>query len=55
LDIHAVVSEQQQVDDVVDRLRKANISLLSMNRRDMTLEEAFMRIVEEDAARGDQR
>jgi ABC-2 type transport system ATP-binding protein len=54
LDIHAVITEQQRVDDLVDRLRTANISLLSMNRRDMTLEEAFMRIVKEDAPAEDQ-
>jgi len=50
LDIHAVVPEQAQVDHVVDRLRRDGISLISMNRRDFTLEEAFLRIVEDDAA-----
>ncbi len=51
LDIHAVVPEQEQVDRVVDRLRRNGISLVSMNRRDFTLEEAFLRIVEEAAGR----
>jgi len=53
LEIHAAVAEQCQVNQVVDRLRTQNISLLSMHRRDMTLEEAFLRIVEQSAVRKD--
>ncbi len=48
LDIHAVAPEQYQVDRIVDALRENNISLLSMQRRDMTLEEAFLQIVMDD-------
>ena len=45
LDVHAVIPEQTQVNVVIDRLRKQDISVVSMHRRDFTLEEAFLRIV----------
>ena len=48
LDIHAVVPEQSQVDRVIDELRQHEISLLSLQRRDLTLEEAFLQIVTDD-------
>jgi len=47
LDIHASVPEQRQIDSIVDGLRDHGISLLSMKRRDLTLEEAFLQIVRE--------
>jgi len=47
LDIHASVPEQPQVDGLVDVLRSNGVSLLSMKRRDLTLEEAFLQIVRE--------
>ena len=49
LDVHAVVPEQNLVDRVVDRLRDSGVSIATMHRRDLTLEEAFLRIVDEDA------
>ena len=48
LDIHAVVPEQSQVDRVIDELRQHEISLLSQQRRDLTLEAAFLQIVTAD-------
>lgn len=48
LDIHATLPEQQAVDRVVDALRQKQISILSMQRRDLTLEEAFLDIVGKD-------
>ena len=45
LDVHASVPEQSDVDRVVDALRGRNVSLLSLKRRDLTLEEAFLQIV----------
>ena len=48
LDIHAVITGQAQVDRIVDALRENEISLLSMQRRNMTLEEAFLQIVMDD-------
>ena len=47
LDVHARLPEQHQVDSVVDVLRSRGVSLLSMKRRDLTLEEAFLQIVRE--------
>jgi ABC-2 type transport system ATP-binding protein len=49
-DVHALVPDQQQVDQIVDALRGRRISLLSMQRRDLTLEEAFLQIVQEEQA-----
>lgn len=45
LDVYAVVPEQEQVDRVIDAFRGRNISILSMRRQDLTLEEAFLQIV----------
>lgn len=50
LDVHALVADQRQVDGIVDALRSQHISLISMRRRDLTLEEAFLQIVQEDQA-----
>lgn len=50
LDVHALVPDQAQVDQVVDRLRGQTVSVLSMQRRDLTLEEAFLQIVQEESA-----
>jgi ABC-2 type transport system ATP-binding protein len=47
LDVHASVPEQHKVDRIIDVLRDRGISLLSMKRRDLTLEEAFLQIVQE--------
>ncbi|MCP4787063.1 MAG: ABC transporter ATP-binding protein [Fuerstiella sp.] len=47
LDIHASLPQQPQVDRIVDALRSNGVSLLSMKRRDLTLEEAFLQIVRE--------
>jgi len=47
LDVHARLPEQHQVDGVIDVLRSRGVSLLSMKRRDLTLEEAFLQIVRE--------
>jgi ABC-2 type transport system ATP-binding protein len=47
LDVYARLPEQHQVDSVVDVLRSRGVSLLSMKRRDLTLEEAFLQIVRE--------
>ncbi len=47
LDVSAHVPEQSDVDRLVDTLRHHNISLLSMKRKDMTLEDAFLEIVRE--------
>ncbi len=47
LDIHASVPEQSHVDGIVDALRSNGVSLLSMKRRNLTLEEAFLQIVRE--------
>lgn len=50
LDVHAGLPEQHQVDSIIDVLRSRDVSLLSMNRRDLTLEEAFLQIVREETA-----
>lgn len=41
------VADQQQVDEVVDALRKGGVSIYSMTRHKMTLEDAFIDIVQE--------
>ena len=43
----AQLKEQSAIDGVVDGLRQANVSIISMRRREFTLEEAFLKIVEE--------
>ena len=45
--VDAALGNQAAVDRTVDSLRRANISILSMRRRDLTLEEAFLEIVKE--------
>ncbi len=50
LDVLATVPKQADVDRVVDAVRKENVSLLSMKRRDLTLEDAFLQIVREGEA-----
>ncbi len=40
---------QEDVDRIVDLLRKADLSILSMRRRELTLEEAFLHVVEPGA------
>ena len=45
--VDAKLPDQPSVDQAVDALRRAGISILSMRRRDMTLEEAFLEIVKE--------
>ena len=47
LDVHVSVPEQRHVDRIVDDLRSRGVSLLSMQRHDLTLEEAFLKIVRE--------
>ncbi|MEQ9406317.1 MAG: ABC transporter ATP-binding protein [Fuerstiella sp.] len=47
LEVQASVPEQSQVDSIVDALRRTGISLISMQRPDLTLEEAFLQIVKE--------
>lgn len=45
----AQLKEQAEVDAVVDVLRKSGVSIVNMRRRELTLEEAFLEIVKEDA------
>ena len=47
LQIDAKLADQAAVDRTIDSLRAAGISILSMKRRDLTLEEAFLEIVKE--------
>lgn len=47
LDVAVQVPEQSEIDRLVDRIRGQNISLLSMKRKDLTLEDAFLEIVTE--------
>jgi len=47
LDVHANIPEQSEIDRLIDEIRRREISLLSMKRRDLTLEEAFLKIVKE--------
>jgi ABC-2 type transport system ATP-binding protein len=47
LDVSVSVPDQSDVDRLVDSLRRQNISLLSMKRKDLTLEDAFLEIVRE--------
>ena len=49
LEIRARLNEQSQVDQMVDAFRREQVSILSMNRREQTLEDAFLNIVKEDA------
>ena len=48
LDVHASVPEQKDVDRAIDTLRGKGVSVLNMQRRDLTLEEVFLQIVRED-------
>lgn len=48
VDVSAVVTSQSEVDQAIDAIRAQNLSLLSMKRNAMTLEEAFMQIVGKD-------
>lgn len=41
--------EQNDVDRLVDQLRTANVSILSLHRLELTLEEAFLQVVEPSA------
>lgn len=45
----AQLKEQADVDSTVDKLRQAGISIVNMRKRELTLEEAFLEIVKEDA------
>lgn len=49
LSANASITAQSELDEVVDSLRAAHVSILSMKRRELTLEEAFLDIVKEDA------
>lgn len=40
-------NDQQSVDEFIDRLRAANVSLIGMNRRHLSLEDAFLEILAE--------
>ncbi|MCR9199116.1 MAG: ABC transporter ATP-binding protein [Planctomycetaceae bacterium] len=44
----ALIKEQSELDAVVDALRAAHVSIVSMKRRELTLEEAFLDIVKEE-------
>ena len=46
------VEGQPEVDAVVDQVRAAGLSLHSLTRQQLTLEQAFLKIVEEDEADG---
>lgn len=47
LEIDGMINAQPDVDKVVDNLRSEGLSIISMTRRAMTLEEAFLEIVKE--------
>lgn len=46
-EVEATVADQSELDAIVDRLRANSVSIWSLRRRQLTLEEAFLRIVEE--------
>ena len=48
--ITAKLPEQQQVDQVVDRLRKADVSIVRLEVKRPTLEDTFMRLVGSEGA-----
>ena len=48
MNIVAAVSNQSEVDQAIDAIRAQKLSLLSMKRNAMTLEEAFIQIVGKD-------
>lgn len=50
IDVHAEFTDQSQIDAVIDRLRAKHISIVSMQRREQSLEDAFLKIVSEDQA-----
>jgi ABC-2 type transport system ATP-binding protein len=45
------LDEQSQVDDLIDRLRAEKISLISLERRRVSLEDAFLQIVDEQSSK----
>lgn len=48
VNVVAAVSDQSEVNQAIDAIRAQNLSLLSMKRNAMTLEEAFIQIVGKD-------
>jgi ABC-2 type transport system ATP-binding protein len=50
VDVHLCLPGQPEVDALVDRLRAESVSIVSMRRRTLTLEEAFLQIVQEAKA-----
>lgn len=48
IEVQVVLPEQSEVDRVVDQFRSRQVSILSMRRRDLTLEEAFLQIIREE-------
>ncbi|MEP3479304.1 MAG: ABC transporter ATP-binding protein [Fuerstiella sp.] len=48
VDVLAAMTSQSEVDQAIDSIRAQNLSLLSMKRNAMTLEEAFIQIVGKD-------
>ena len=48
IQLQADIREQQEIDRTVDALRVAGVSIVSMKRRELTLEEAFLDIVKEE-------
>lgn len=48
----ATLPDQRAIDRVVDSLRQANVSLLQLRRRENSLEEAFLEIVQSNQSQG---
>jgi ABC-2 type transport system ATP-binding protein len=47
VDVRVKLSSQSDVDQLIDRLRAENVSIISIRRHELTLEEAFLQIVKE--------
>jgi len=48
--VKLAVPDQQSVDSLIDRLRREGISIYGLLREQVTLEDAFLRLVSNDSA-----
>ena len=49
--VNADLQTQNEVDELVDKLRAKNVSLISLGRKRVSLEDAFLQIVDEQSSR----
>ncbi|MEM7453142.1 MAG: ABC transporter ATP-binding protein [Planctomycetota bacterium] len=48
--VHVNVTKDSEVDDLIDKLRAEDVSLLGLNKKEVSLEDAFLQIVDENAS-----